>query len=262
MIAASGTITFNGGTILAKGGNGGGTGGCCPTGGGGGAGSGGAVRLVATTITSTGGNGNINVSGGAICSPCNFGSGSEARGRIRVEAYTNTALWQTSGALPSVGALPKPVALPNTPTLRISAIGGVTTPTTPGASLAVPDVIVPATTTNPVQISLAASQVPLGTTILVSVKGQNGAGSSVVSSGLAGTLASSTATANVTMPTSQPSIISASATFDLVASLGQGPVYAEGERIERVRVAAGLGGAMEVTYITEFGREIAAASLQ
>jgi len=134
----------------------------------------------------------------------------------------------------------------------------VATPTTPLASLGIPDVVLPATTTNPVQISLTAAQLPLGTTILVSVKGQTGAGSSVVSTGLTGTVASSTATASVTLPTDQPSLISASATFDLVASLGQGPVYAEGERVERVRVVASLGGPALVTYITVFGREIPA----
>jgi hypothetical protein len=152
----------------------------------------------------------------------------------------------------------KGFVLANSPTLRIAAVGGVATPTTPLASLGIPDVVLPATTTNPVQISLTAAQVPLGTTILVSVKGQTGASSSVVSTGLTGTVASSTATANVTLPTDQPSLISASATFDLVASLGQGPVYAEGERVERVRVVASLGGPPQVTYITVSGREIPA----
>jgi hypothetical protein len=138
----------------------------------------------------------------------------------------------------------------------------MSTPTTPVASFGIPDVVLPSTATNPVQISLAAAQVPLGTTVLVSVKGLTGAGSSTLSGGLAGTVASSTATASVTLPTNQPSIITASATFDLVASSGQGPFYAEGERVERVRIAASLGGATQVTYITASGREIAAALLQ
>jgi len=265
VIASSGTITFGaagvGGSILAKGGNGGTIGiSCCPAGGGGGGGSGGSVRLAATTITSTGGNGLINVSGGLGFTGGTGNSGGGARGRIRIEAYNNTAQVNLVGAQASVVLQPKPVALPNTPTLRITAVAGVTTPTTPTASLGSPDVVLPATTTNPVQISLAAAQVPLGTTILVSVKGLTGASSSALSNGLSGTVASSTATASVTMPTNQPSIITASATFDLVASSGQGPFYAEGELVNRVRVAASLDGASEITYITTSGREIAAAT--
>ena len=107
-----------------------------------------------------------------------------------------------------------------------------------------------------------AEDATLGTTILVTVKGQTGVASSTVSSGLTGTVASSTATASLTLPTNQPSIISASATFDLVASLGHGPVYAEGQRVARIRVVAMLGGPAQVTYITASGREIAATSLQ
>jgi hypothetical protein len=259
LIAASGTITFaqasGAATILAKGGNGGIYVLCCPTGGAGGGGSGGAVRLVATAITSTG-NPQINVSAGTAAG----GAGNGSRGRIRIEAYTNTANINLVGSQASVVLLPRPAVLPNTPTLRITAVGGISTPTTPAASLGAPDVVLPATTTNPVQISLAAAQVPLGTTILVSVRGLVGAGSSVVSNGLTGTVASSTATANVTLPTNQPSIITASATFDLVASSGAGPVYVEGERIERIRVATNLEGAAQITYITASGREIAAIS--
>jgi hypothetical protein len=64
----------------------------------------------------------------------------------------------------------------------------------------------------------------------------------------------------VTIPTNEPSIISATATFTLIASGGGGPVYAEGERVERVRVSATLGGATEIAYITASGREIVASS--
>jgi len=266
VISSSGTITFGqpsgSGTILAKGGNGGANNIAPPGIGGGGGGSGGAVRLAATTITSAvNGSGVINVSGGTAPTGTG-GAGAGARGRIRIESYTNTAQVSLVGATPSVVLQPRPVVLPNTPTLRITAVGGVSTPTTPAASFGIPDVVLPATTTNPVQISLAAAQVPLGTTVIVSVKALTGAGSSTLSGGLAGTVASSTATASVTLPTNQPSIITASATFDLVASSGQGPFYAEGERVERVRIAASLGGATRVTYITASGREIAAALLQ
>jgi hypothetical protein len=38
-----------------------------------------------------------------------------------------------------------------------------------------------------------------------------------------------------------------------------GPVYVEGERVERVHVAAGPGGDSRASYVTATGREIAPA---
>jgi hypothetical protein len=122
-----------------------------------------------------------------------------------------------------------------------------------------PDIVLPLTTSNPVQVDLTGSQIPLGTTVQVTVRAQNGTATSTTSAGLTGTLASSTASVSVTIPTDQPSVISAVATFDRVAWGGGGPVYAEGEPIERVRVSATLGGPVRVTYITASGRELAAA---
>jgi hypothetical protein len=51
-------------------------------------------------------------------------------------------------------------------------------------------------------------------------------------------------------------VLTATATFPLVASTGGGPVYAGGEEVTHVRVAAVLGGASRVTYLTRSGREI------
>jgi hypothetical protein len=110
-------------------------------------------------------------------------------------------------------------------------------------------------------IGLAATNVPLGTTIAVTVKPQNGAASSATSTPLSGTLDASTATASLTIPTNQPSVVSASATFTLAALPGVRPVYAGGEPVARVRVAAILGGPSQVTYITTSGREVPADQL-
>jgi hypothetical protein len=46
-------------------------------------------------------------------------------------------------------------------------------------------------------------------------------------------------------------------TFQLAAA-GIGPIYAEGERVDKIKVAANLGGKSTVTYITESGREVPA----
>jgi hypothetical protein len=263
LIASSGTITFTG-SITSVGGKGGDaiTNGSTTLTGAGGGGSGGAVRIIATTIAGSGGT--ISVAGGVTGSifpgfPGNTG-GNGGIGRIRIEAFTNTATINFAQA-PSI-AQPGPVALPGGLSLRIGSVAGVAAPTAPTGAYTTPDITLPAGTANPMTIDLAASNIPLGTTVTVTVKPQNGAASSATSTALAGTLAASTATASVTIPTNQPSVISASATFTLAALPGAGPVFAEGEEVEQVRVAAVLGGPSQVTYLTASGRELPAESLE
>jgi hypothetical protein len=207
VIAASGTLTLTG-TISARGGNGGG--GNNP----GGGGSGGAVRLVATTIT--GANGTIDVRGGSGASGVGIGSGSGSVGRLRLEAYTNTAVVNINNVAPSVAA-PSAVALTTGPTLAITSIGGVAAPAAPTASFSSPDVTLPASSTQPVTVTLTGAGIPPGTSIVVLVNGQTG-GSTTATATLSGTLASTTASVAVTIPTNRPSIVSASATFTLAAA--------------------------------------------
>ena len=84
--------------------------------------------------------------------------------------------------------------------------------------------------------------------------------STATSSGLSGTVGSSTASATVTIPTTQPSVITATGSFTLLADAGGGPIYADGEPVERVRITATFGGASEVSYITVSGREFVVAA--
>jgi hypothetical protein len=248
LIASSGTLTLSG-TIVANGANGGGAGGDYQPGGGG-AGSGGAVRLAATTIA---GGGSISVSG----------AGGGSVGRIRIEGVTNTSAFSFAGAPVTAAsyAAPTTVTLPNAPTLVITSVAGVTAPAAPGGSLASPDVTLAAGTTNPVTVSLAATNVPVGTVVTVTVKGQVGAASTTTAT-LAGSSASSTASATVTIPTDQPCLVSAAATFTLVAAGIDGPMYADGEEVERVRVSAALGGQAQAVYLTRSGREVLASALR
>ena len=255
VLASSATITLTG-QILAQGG----IGGSFSTSGtdSGGGGSGGSVRLIATSIVGAGGT--INVGGGA---GGNIGSGNDggagSPGRVRVEGFTNTlSVGLGTGAVGVLSAgAPTSVTLANAPSLRITAVGGVAAPAAPAGSFTVADVVLPPTTTNPVTVSLAAANIPVGTTVTVTVKGLYDAASSVTSTPLAGTLASSSATASVTIPTTEPSVIGASASFLLTAATGGAPVYVHGEEVERVRVTATPGGPSTVAYVTRSGREVA-----
>ena len=211
LIGASGTITLTG-TISARGGNGGG--GNNP----GGGGSGGAVRLVATAIT--GANGTVDVRGGSGNSGIGIASGGGSVGRLRIEAYTNTAAINVNGVSPSVAA-PSAIALASGPMLTITSIGGVPAPAAPAASFSSPDVTLPAASTQPVTVTLSGKSIPPGTSVLVTISGQTG-GSSAATATLSGTLASTSAVVAVTIPTNRPSVVSASATFTLAATVASG----------------------------------------
>ena len=198
LIAASGTMTLSG-SITATGGGGGSSAG--PTGG---SGSGGAVRLVASTLV---GNASIDVNGGPGASP----------GRIRIEAFTNSAT--VSGGTPGGVSVGTPDAIMlSVVGLRIGAIAGVRVPVTPAGSYVTPDVILPAGTTGPVTVALEASQIPLGTTIEVTATPLSGTPVVAISTPLVGTLAAATATATLAIPIAQPSVISATASFTLAGA--------------------------------------------
>jgi hypothetical protein len=254
LIASSGTLTFGApAQILAQGGWGGGA---LNAGGnsGGGGGSGGSVRLVATSVTGSGGS--INISGGSL-----GGLPDGSAGRLRVEGFSNTLSTGLPGNPPAgaaTTAAPTTVTLVNGPTIRIASVAGIAAPAAPTGSLTVPDIVLPGGTTGPVTVNLAAANIPLGTVISVTAKGQFGAAISATSGPLVGTVAASTASVSIAIATDQSSVISASASFTIVASTA-GPVFVEGEEVERVRVTASYGGPAQVAYVTKSGRAVVVA---
>jgi hypothetical protein len=245
LIASSGTITLNG-TIFSRGGGGQ----SLVTGGGGG--SGGAIRLISNTFTGTG---NLNVSGGSGGVNFHFG-GTGGQGYIRIEAFDKNNFTGSSTPTNIISfALPHPITPTNAPSLRIASVGGVTAPSNPLGSLqGVPDVIVPSAQPNPLTVALEGANLPLGTIVQVTTTPSTGNRTTIQSSALAGTEASSTASASVNLP-GGITVVSASATIDLtLAKLD--PVFINGERVRRIEVAATFGGPSELTYITESGRRI------
>lgn len=249
LIASSTSITIDG-TIFARGGS------ANSGSAGGGGGSGGAVRLIANTVT---GGGNVNVSGGGGGGAFrSYQGGFGGQGLIRIEAFDYNSF--TGSSTPSniiSFALPHPVTVANAPTLRIASVGGVNSPAAPLGSLqGVPDIVVPTTQANPVAVALEGANIPLGTVVQVTLTPSRGGRTNVSSSGLAGTESASTASANVTLP-SGISVISAAATIDLTTTASaRPPLMMEGERVDRIEVAATFGGASEVTYVTHSGRRI------
>jgi hypothetical protein len=231
LIASSTTISVTG-SILANGG-------ICN--GNAGGGSGGAIKLMANTVTATG---TINALGGA-------GSGVGGVGRIRIEAYTANVPYGTS-PMYTYGQ-PGSVVVSNTPTLRITSIGGASAPANPAGSFSSPDILLPSGTTNPVSIAVAASYIPVGTTVTIRVIPRTGTATSTTTT-LSGVTESSTGTANVSISTTTTTVIMASATFTVAMNY-------EGEKIEKAVVRAYPGRESETTYITQSGREIKATEV-
>lgn len=255
LIAVSGTLTVTNttGKILANGGIARSTGGAgCNTAAdrsaGGGGGSGGAIRLVATTLV---GNGSISADNGAIeGGNCGINGGAGSDGRIRLEAE---AITRTSGTTPaaSIGK-PSAVFIGGGPTLTIQSVAGVDVPQPPSG---VADVKLPATTTNPITVAFATTGIPVGNTVKLSVVPASGTEVTAVSTALTGSTANATASASIALPAGA-SILQASVTYTVIVAVGESlSRFAQGERVERITVTAGLDGKSTTKLITVSGRE-------
>lgn len=245
LIASSGTITING-VISANGGNGGN--GYLA----GGSGSGGGIRLIANVI---GGSGSINSIGGIGSSNWKGGSG-----RIRLE----TPLLNFSGEFNPQASISTPGIVNFTlfPTLQITAVDGVPVPSGSTGTFLNPDITLP-TTTDPNSISadLSATNIPVGTIVKVTVTGRNCNSFSGCSIGynsppLVGTDSNSTSTAIVALGSPWVSILRVEATFLIQTASNPFPIFAEGEKVEKIKVASIMGGASSIFLITKSGKEV------
>ena len=254
LIASSGTISIPG-YILADGGSGGN--GCN----GGGGGSGGAIRVIATTLA---GNANVAVRGGNRGAPTvYFYGGSGAPGYARFEAYNfsnfNPSVISGQGVATTAG--PGAVTLANPPQLQIVSVAGINAPASPRGSLAAPpDIIVKNTVTNPVTVAITANNIPLATVVTLSLIPQTGTETSVPSNALAGTSASSTTTASVSLPDGK-CVLYASATIDLTGKPVAMRMKMDGEFVDKILVAAVYGGPSQLTYVLHSGRKIVIGKL-
>jgi len=227
-----------------------------------GPGSGGAIRLVAPQIL---GPGELRAIGGT---PCNTGV-SGGNGRVRLEGST-VAFTGSIVPIPSVSATPGPVSpvgsptLANVPTLAIASIGGQPLPPNPAASYFAPDITLPLETTNPVPIGVAATNTPVGapTAIAVRLLPQSGTWTDVPVSNQAGTFASSTGSADVTFPVGRISVVQAIASFTLTGQTASLFPLIDGEPVERVRLAAGVGVPSRLSLVTRSGREVGLDALK
>jgi len=220
----------------------------------GGLGSAGAIRLVAPQFAGTG-----------LIQANLFN-----QGHIRVETYSSTftgtinpfvsgSLVTTLGPVTSAST-PALVALP---TLAITSISGLAAPGTPAASYNQADMSLPIGTTNPVPVVVTATNTPTNAILTVAVLprptsvGSFGSGTkSTFSASLSGTFSSSTATANVTLPAGEVSVVQAWATMTLTGQIVSLLPLIDGEPVERVQVAAVQGERSTLSFVTKSGKEV------
>lgn len=189
LIASSISITVNG-TIQANGGTGGESGDKE-----GGSGSGGSIHLLAPSIGVTG---TLHAKGGPLV------TGGSSRtvgsiGRIRVEAFQRTFTGSTTDPAPIFTA-PFGLFLPTNPpsSVRVVSVAGISVPSSPTGSFTAPDIAI--NDASPVTVDIEAQNIPLGTIVKLHLLFETVGTQIIDSTPLAGTLALSTATATVTIP--------------------------------------------------------------
>ncbi|MGH9846511.1 MAG: hypothetical protein ACREEM_48050 [Blastocatellia bacterium] len=251
LIYCTGTIRFEflGGHvygIYAHGGNGG-----CNSGSaaGGSGGSGGAIRLVADTII---GDPSLNVGGGGLACGNGYNGGD---GYIRAEARNLAQFNPTGSPTISTSLTLNPAMLANTPQLKIASVGGQNAPQNPVASFTQqPDIVVPTSVANPVNVVIQATNIPTSTSIQVTLTKDSGERDTKTCT-LSGSTATSSCNLSITLPTSGVSVITAATTLDVLVAFGR-PMFIDGERVDKVEIAAAFGGGSDITYITESGRRL------
>lgn len=265
LIAATGTISILG-SIDVRGGFGC-DGGCfVGNNGSAGGGSGGAIRFVATHVI---GSGSLLAAGGSTIGGFNQGcwnnSGAGA-GVIRIDSADDTFSGATSG---SITRGYQPIIIPpanQAVSLAITSIAGNAVSSSPGGSTTNPDVTIPSALSNPVNVVVTCTNLPLNTEVILEAKPAQGPVVTVIGFNVGATPASSTATIPINLPRGVGTI-QAKAVSGLVnlysgallidadkGSYARTGLTADGERIANVEVCSVLGGGSETTFITESGK--------
>ncbi|MFN7938831.1 MAG: hypothetical protein U0R19_36215 [Bryobacteraceae bacterium] len=163
----------------------------------GGAGSGGSVHLQAPVVAGCGTH--IYVQGGTQRDPNNGNQATYGRpGRIRIDATTLASI--STNPVPALTGPLTDVPLPTNPaSIRVSSIAGQNVPNNPAFGYSTPDL----TMNNPgaVPIVLAASNIPVNTPVTIYISTDIDTTDVVTTINLTGSVASSSATTNVTLPT-------------------------------------------------------------
>ncbi len=254
-MTVTGTITTNGGSIVN----------------GGGGGSGGAVRIVAAHID---GFGSVTADGGFSYRSwwTGWGYASSASqggaGWVRIDSIDNQFSGSFGGATFSNGF--QPIILPAAGQgvqLAVQSIGGISIAGSPSGVLANPDLIIPAQQSNPLNVVVGCTNLPLNTAITLIVHPATGPDVTATGTNSTGTQASSSATIPINMPRGGGIIyarcvsglagVSATGTGSDVKNIAQTGWTTDGETFAQMEITAGLSGSPRISYITSSGKKYA-----
>ncbi len=258
LIAANNRIVLNG-SFESTGGNGYDSGG----------GTGGSIRLVSPKLSGTGG---IFCNPGKLLVLWNPNTGGAdgplaGQGRIRFDVLENNFGGSIIGGVYTQGFQPIILPAPNQGIqLNIASIGGVAVGGSPGGVMVNPDVTIPAQQSNPLNVVVNCTNVPLNTDIIVKVHPANGPDVTATAKNTAGTLATSTATVPVAMPHGG-GIIYASAVTGIagaqsatdakdarIRDIAKTGWTANGETFVAMELTASVGGKQRVSYLSNSGK--------
>ncbi|MCW5321085.1 hypothetical protein D5039_07890 [Verminephrobacter aporrectodeae subsp. tuberculatae] len=206
--------------------------------------------------TSIAGNGSLLADGGCwggnreYCGSTGYYSqNGGSPGRIRLEAEAVTFSGASS---PTYAAdVPGPVFIAEAPSLRIRSIAGQAVPANPTGNA---DVSLPASTTDPVDVVFATTNVPVGNTVKLRIAPAYGAVTEALSPAIAGTAAAGTAQVNVALPAG-PSTLQATTSYTVVvAGTLDLSRFARNEAVEKVEVTVALSGEPRARVITATGK--------
>ena len=208
-----------------------------------GRGSGGSIRLISNSVTVSG---FIFASGGC--------SSAANPGVIRIECPSGSFTGQAMPA-PILSSAINPLIFDDNsiPSLVMTSIGGFPVPNAPAARSDFVDLMLPSQLNDPISVVVHGHNLPIGTTVRLSVGGSN---ATVTSATLSGTFDSSTATLNVSgLNRASVSTLFVFATFDISSTAQtfnpKGPNH-----VARIGVEARLGQPSQLAFLRSNGTKI------
>ncbi len=187
------------------------------------------------------------------------GSGSFGQGLIRLEAPAN-AITFTGSSFPQavISAINPTIVSSTTPNLTIVSIGGFPVPANSGQRFDTADVLLPNSLSDPINVVVQASNIPVGTQVHVTFGTSNGGSYSPGT--LSGTEASSTATATVSnLVRTQVTYLFVHATFNLPPSLTKTAANHKSrgrDEVAKVRIEAAPGASPRYVFLRRDGSVI------
>lgn len=217
-------------------------------------GSGGAIRLVANRITMAG---NTDARGDYQCQYS--GGPTPGAGIVRFEAPAGSMSFSgSSSPAPILSTINPTIVATVAPDLRIVSVGGFLVPDSAGTRKDAADLVLPKQLSDPINVLVEASNIPVGSPVTVSFGTANQGTAPTVP--LAGTLASSTATIGVSgLNRDKLAYLYVQVLF--APASGSGAAGSASGEVAQVRITSAPGGTPQFAFLRRDGSVVPAHRL-